>query len=283
MTTFGTIGTPANATSVFVEAADPAILQNLVNAALRSVDGTESVVTSLTLAGGGDGHPFSVLIESALSGDVQGGLVGTIAGELGTTVRCYLGSDPEALAASKSAAGIPAPVGPAPYSLIDEQLAGGAKGQRFMGMSVFESSAIPSGTNSPFALAIDSSTQSLGAGSTILVFAGLSNANQFDLPATQTVRYIGTNAIQALIEASVTVGVGAGGAFTVDIVSDPLGTPSVIATMKGQVAAGEFDNVSVLGFTVFEPPSVAPTLVGIRVTSAAGSVLYVSLRISRVG
>lgn len=281
MTTFGTVGGGVTPVTAAVEAADPETLQSLVNAALTNIDGETSTIASITLSGGGDGHPFMVVIESALSGGVTGGLAGTIGGALGTAVRCWLGSDPEALLVAKAAAGTPPPAGGiAAYQIQDEQVAGAAKGQRFMGMTIFTVSSVPLGVNAPFVEARITSTQALGAGETILAFSGLANSNQFDLPAAQTVRYIGASAIGAIVQASVTVGLTAAGDFTAEVVTDPLGTPSVVGTVTGHVAAGEFDNVSILGIVTLEPPAIQTTLLGIRITSAAGSVLSATLMVT---
>lgn len=281
MTSFGTIGGGAESAPILVEASDPQTLQDLVNAEIEAIDGQVSLITAITLAGSGDGHMFSVLIETGLVADVDGGLFPFLSGATGTVVRCYLGSDPESLLRAKQAAGVPPPAGGiAPYGITDEQLAGGSKGQQFMGLTVFSAASVPVNGNSPRVRALVTSTQALGAGSTILAFSGIADENLFSLPAAQTVRYDGLSALAAKVEASVSVGLTAAGDFTVDIVTDPLGTPNVLASQKSHVAAGEFDDVTVLGFVTLEPFALAPTLIGIRVTSAAGSVLYATLRVS---
>jgi hypothetical protein len=281
MTQFGTVGGNADTETFFLEAADPEELEALVNAALLAVDGNSRVTSSISLAGSGDGHSFTVLLETAPLDDVNGGLIGAINGISGTLVRCYLGSDPEALARAKTAAGVPPPAGGlVPFGVVDEQVAGAAKGQRVMGLTVFGASSVPLGGNDVRLLAVATTLQALGAGETILAFDALSMGTRFTLASPQEILYTGTSAIFAEIEASITVGLTADGDFTAEIVTDPLGTPSVVASTKGHVAAGEFDNVSVLGFVVLEPQVIASTKLGLRITSAAGSVLSASLRAS---
>lgn len=279
MTQFGTIGADADTETLFVEAAEAGELTNLVNAVIAGIDGITRAITAVTLAGAGDGSTFSVLIESTLADDAIGGLAGTNGGVQGTVVRCYLASDPEELARAKEAAGIPPPAGGiAPYAVFDEQLAGASAGQRIMGLTVFSAGSAPLGANSPRLLAVATSTQALGAGETILAFDGLNSGQQFSLPAPQTVLYTGKQAVELTVEASVTVGLTAAGDFTAEIVADPLGTPSVLGSTKGHTAAGEFDNVSILGFAIAEPEDIVSSKLGIRITSDAGSVLSASLR-----
>jgi len=282
MTTFGRIGIGGGAEAILVEAADASILQDQVNAALASLDDTRAI-TAMTLAGSGDGHTFVVILEHAPVANVTGGLFGVDDGIQVTLVRCWLAADEQELARAKTLAGSPAsgPVGP--YGIVDEQMAGGSKGQRFMGMTIFVLASVGEGPlTTPFARALVTSTQALGAGETILAFDTLASGNQFTLPAPQTLRYTGPVSIFAAVDASVTVGLTAEGDFTADIVTDPLGTPSVIGTMTGHVDAGDFDNVSVLAIAALIPPSVAPSQLGVRVTSAAGSVLSATLRAFKI-
>jgi hypothetical protein len=275
MSSFGSIGDPSLASTVFVKAADPGILQDLVNAEIGKVGGS-SVITAITLAGSGDGHTFVAIIETAPSASTTGGLVGGA----GAAVTCYMGSSPEELARSKSAAGVPAPFSNVPYALVDEQLAGGAKGQVFMGLSLFSLSSVPGAANSPRVRGLITVTKVLAGGNNVLSFDSLDGANQFTLPAPQTIRYTGKQAIVAQLDASVTVEQTGAGDVTVQIVEDPNGAATVLASTLTHVAAGEFDNVSVFGFDGLEPS--VPTELGLRVVAAgAGEVTSATLRISQ--
>src|SRR6185295_16034047 len=174
----------------------PETLQNLVNEVLLNVDGTTTFITSITLAGAGDGHTFVVIIETAAGTDVEfGGLFGTAGGLQATQVRCYMGGSPEAFLAAKTAAGEPAPFASVPFGIVDEQLAGGAKGQVFMGMTVFSSNAQGVGLSEPRARGIISVNQAIAGGTTILTFDSIANANGFALAdAGQTLQYTGQRA-----------------------------------------------------------------------------------------
>jgi hypothetical protein len=281
MTQFGTVSGGVDTEVQFFESADADELEDLVNAALLAVDGTERITSAISLAGSGDGHTFTVLMETAPLDDTIGGLIGAINGISGTLVRCYLASDPESLARARTAAGVPPPAGGlVPFGVVDEQVAGSAKGQRVMGLTVYGAESVPLGANEPRLLAVATTTQALGAGETILAFDALSTSERFSLSSPQEILYTGTSAVAGKIEASITVGLTAAGDFTAELVTDPLGTPSVLASIKGHVAAGEFDNVSVLGFVVLEPQAIATTKLGIRITSAAGSVLGAELRVT---
>jgi hypothetical protein len=128
MSTYGTI--KANTTSAgfaFFESADPLDLQNRINAALAVIETVSPAraITSLTLAGAGDGHTFVVLVSHAAVTDVNGGLV------FPAGVQCYLASDSQQLTLARQALVLPQGT-----IVIDEQLAGSSKGTRFMGMNV---------------------------------------------------------------------------------------------------------------------------------------------------
>lgn len=124
MSRFGTITNPATESVAFVESADPADLAARVNAALVDIFAAQPAraIAALTLAGGGDGHTFTVLIQSALATDVAGGITTSTA-----RVACYMASESEALDVARRALTIAAFV-------ADEQIAGAAKGTHFMGL-----------------------------------------------------------------------------------------------------------------------------------------------------
>jgi len=283
MTQFGNVTSTASLDPIFVEGADPETLQNLVNEVLLNVDGTTTFITSITLAGAGDGHTFVVIIETAAGTDVEfGGLFGTAGGLQATQVRCYMGGSPEAFLAAKTAAGEPAPFASVPFGIVDEQLAGGAKGQVFMGMTVFSSNAQGVGLSEPRARGIISVNQAIAGGTTILTFDSIANANGFALAdAGQTLQYTGQRAIFAHVEASVTVNETGANDVTVSIVQDPLGAATVLADAVTHTAAGEFDNVSVLGFAPLTPFDAALSKLGLQVVAGgAGFVRSATLRVS---
>src|SRR6185295_16421437 len=157
-----------------------------------------------------------------------------------------------------------------PFGIVDEQLAGGAKGQVFMGMTVFSSNAQGVGLSEPRARGIISVNQAIA------------NANGFALAdAGQTLQYTGQRAIFAHVEASVTVNETGANDVTVSIVQDPLGAATVLADAVTHTAAGEFDNVSVLGFAPLTPFDAALSKLGLQVVAGgAGFVRSATLRVS---
>ena len=130
MSRFGTVTDSTNATVVFVESAQADDLQLRANKAILAIytASPARAISAITLAGGGDGHTFVVLIESAPATDVDGGLVNPNGGCL-----CYLASENEALSIARAVSFAQLP---ADEPVIDEQLAGSAKGTRFMGLIV---------------------------------------------------------------------------------------------------------------------------------------------------
>jgi hypothetical protein len=279
---FGTITDPAAATALFIQSADAEDLQAKVNAA---IDATTGAIASISLAGAGDGHTFVVLIESAPSVDVEGGLPASSAV---TPVIFYEAGSGEELAVAKTAAGVPPPLTnpnppPAtlPYVLIGEELAGSSKGTVFMGMSVFGLAEIPSNANSSFASG-DLSGSLVAATENILDMASLFSNGKFSLLTAQQLQYHGSVGLLAAIDASVTVTLTGADAFpapvTVEVVYDPLGTPQVIASIVAQVeGANEDENIALptLGLLLPTSATAAPTLldrIGFRVITPAGGV-----------
>jgi hypothetical protein len=133
MSRYGTITDPATATVQFVESAQADDLESRVNAKLAELFAADPAraVSGITLAGGGDGHTFVVEIESALASAVDGGITAS-----GARVRCYLASENEALAVVRS-------VIPITDVIVDEQVAGAAKGTRFMGIILLGGGVVP--------------------------------------------------------------------------------------------------------------------------------------------
>jgi hypothetical protein len=120
-------------TNQFIQTAEAPEMASRLNSIL-TVD--EDEIVSLALAGGGDGHTFVVSVETA------DGEAGALTGEL-NLIGCYLGASQEELAVAKAAmmTAMSATTPPNPgdtLSIIDEQLAGAAKGTRFMGLLVAE-------------------------------------------------------------------------------------------------------------------------------------------------
>jgi hypothetical protein len=131
MSAFGIVTNIASLETVFIESAQADDLEDRVNIALDAIFAASParVVTAIALAGAGDGHTFTVAIDSALVSDATGGLA--LPG--GAAVSCYLASENEALTIARAVlkAGLAAD-----SIVVDEQLAGGAKGTRFMGLVV---------------------------------------------------------------------------------------------------------------------------------------------------
>ena len=287
---FGTVGDPSQITTIFVQSADPDDLEARVNAALAGVDGINDVVTSIVLAGAGDGHTFVVEIDTAPATATVGGLpAGLESGVPVALVRCFLAGDAEGLETAKTAAGIPASVVSGqvtiPYALVDEELAGGAKGTQFMGMSVFALSSIPLGVLTPVATARLTSNQVLGAGANLIGFTSLGDiVSGFTLPAAQTLHYTGPASILAIIDASVTVEQTGANDVTVAVVLDPLGAQTVLESITTHVVAGDTDTVSVPALAVLLPAGISPTNIGILVTAGgAGNARSAVLRVVKIG
>jgi len=133
MSRFGTISDPATASVVFVESAEADDLEDLVNAELAAIFAASPAraVSGMSLAGGGDGHTFVVEIESAQASAVVGGITAS-----GARVRCYLAGENEALAIVRAAI-------PITDVIVDEQVAGAAKGTRFMGLVLLGGGVVP--------------------------------------------------------------------------------------------------------------------------------------------
>jgi len=110
-----------------VQSTDPADLESQINGAIVALAEEEQVVIGLTLSGAGDGYMFLVLIQSSLAEDVPG-----TAPPSDVAVRCYLAGDASELLVARAAT-----VAPEDVDLVDQQCAGAAKGQRFMGMDVY--------------------------------------------------------------------------------------------------------------------------------------------------
>jgi hypothetical protein len=282
---FGTVTPPSAAQTQIVQSADPIDLQNLVNAAIGTIDNGLSAITSITLAGAGDGHTFVVLIESALLANVNGGIPGSNISPplLFSQVRCYLASTAEELETAKTAAGAPAafPVPPnpsIPYSVLDEQVAGSSKGTRFMGMTVFTLSGIAVPSNSPFAQVQLAGV--LDGGPDPLVMA-IQVQKGFSLPvvipANTVLRYDGSAAIEALVDVSLVVQLTAAPAYpagvTVEVLQDPAGVGTILALQEFQIfsATDNEEAMAMPTITLLVPVAISPggALLGVRVTTIA--------------
>jgi hypothetical protein len=282
---YGIITNPSAAQVQVVQSADPTDLQNLVNAALLAINGLLSVITNITLAGGGDGHTFVVLIESALFADAQGALAATIFGVPGTQVRCYLAGTGEDLEVARTAAGTPPPIPaspplipfPIPYVLSDEQVAGSSKGTRFMGMTVFAASSLPIPLGAPIAqTSLLNAALVTGGNPLDIAFVPVPPSNGFSvIGAGAILRYDGGLAIEALVDVSVVVTVTAAAAFpvavTVSLLKDPGVTPVSLAQESIQIfsLADNIEAVSFPSLALLLPPgvSLADAQLGVRVTS----------------
>jgi hypothetical protein len=128
MSRYGSIDPGAKITTRVVQSANPLDLARRVNAALAEIAALPNmqVIASMTLAGAGDGHTFTVTIEAAAMADVQGGLMPATPG-----VQCYMAAEASALLKARNALTIP------DEPLVEVQVAGSAQGTRFMGMLVF--------------------------------------------------------------------------------------------------------------------------------------------------
>jgi len=125
MATFGTVTDRSALSSLFDASAQPTDLAARANALLAQVPGG-SLISSISLAGAGDGHTFFVSVEHApAAAFASGGL-----SPAGAEVACYLAATPIALANARSTVS----VGGA--ALVGSLVAGASKGTRVMGMLV---------------------------------------------------------------------------------------------------------------------------------------------------
>jgi hypothetical protein len=113
---------PSSLISRVVESSEESSLEALVNAELAAIP-AGYVVLVIALAGAGDGFAFTVTIEAGAIADVEGGISLP-------SVRCYAAATAEELARREAA------VRPLSGTVADVQVAGGSKGQLFMGMIV---------------------------------------------------------------------------------------------------------------------------------------------------
>lgn len=290
MTQYAEVATPTSVNVLFVQSAEPEDLEDKVNAAIAALaPAATSVITALSLFGAGDGHTFGVIVESALLTAVGGGaLPGIVGSDQLTVVRCYLAGSADELAAARAAAGVPAALSGVAWNVTDEQMAGGSKGTRMMGMTVYSFSATPAGLGLPYALVqLVTAPQVIAGGANIIAFEASAVLNNFSQPTAGEVQYNGPKSIIAAIDASVTVEQTGAGDVTVEIVYDPNGTPVPLTPkVLTHVGAGAFDNVSVPSLGPITPNSISTTAskLGVRVTAAgAGEVLSAALRIFPIG
>jgi hypothetical protein len=288
MSNYGIVTDPSLATTAALQSADAADLQDKVNSYIASLDALTTLITDITLAGAGDGHTFVVLVESAPQGSVQGGLpCGNSGGIAPSLVRCFLAGTAEELLRAQTATGVPASVLGVGYSAMDVQMAGASKGTRFMGMTVFSLDSVPTPLASPFCIAQRKvSPQTIpGAGTLLVSFDALNQSGtNFSLPVATAIRYLGKKSVDALVDVSIAVILDAAGDVNVELVSDPNGTPQVLASMPGSVAVnGNTTNISIPWSYVLQPFSFATATadLGVQVTTdQAGSIPLCDVRIA---
>ena len=287
MTQFAKWTDPTKTSTKILQASDAAALESLVNAYIASIDGTKFVITAITLAGAGDGFTFVVLVETApvtgtfggsdLAVGASGGLVPGATGIQVTSVRCYLAATADALMKVKSSVvpptiGPPSPI-PNPFALavaVDQQVAGAAKGTRFMGMNVYTAALAPDNAFDAQCIFPVAPAAGLTA-TTILSFGSALLATNFSLPAPQVIQYNGAAAFNAEIEGTLTVQLTAGvvpQGFSAEFLNDPLGTPVGFGLVPASVdVVGGSENVALVALK-----GVAPTTkFGMRVIMAAGT------------
>lgn len=285
-------------TTLMVQSSDPANLQALIeNALLANAGGSvpdNQVIIGIKLAAAGDGHTFVCLIDIADGGDVVDGnpLDGTdIIGGVPvafSAFRCYTGGDAQELLRAKSAI-VPPPDLSAlgttfPFLVADEQLEGGSKGTRFMGLVVYGSTLTENGNDQSWAIAdTTTSTALVAATPLIATFTTLSDRNFSLTGSGQAVTYDGLQSQRFALHASVTVEETPAGpnTVTVALVSDPLGTPVVLGqTIVSILDATEQENISVNAFAQMSSQLAVNKSVGLRVTAAANGFLrFASLQI----
>lgn len=259
VTTLGALS-PAVA---YVEAATPEDLQNKINAVISLVDASLFAITAITLAGAGDGHTFTALIETAPVANVNGSyILGTASGIQAAQVRCYLAGSEDELVPARLRAGAPASFAfgnlTLSWGILDEQFAGGSKGTRFMGMTVYGISALQTGAfGDPLIMGIarPNTPQVIAAGDNIVTFTGVAPTPiQWSNPVGGALQYDGGQSILAKFYATAAVEQDAPGDISVSIVRDPVGTPTSIAQMDSHITtAGEYDTIAVYGFALVSP------------------------------
>lgn len=256
--------------TMIVQSADPADLARRVNAFIASLNAQTTAITGLTLAGAGDGYTFVVLIDTALIANVQSGtpLLASPASE----VRCYAGGDAQELLVARSAVVVPPPVSNIALLLVDDQIAGAAKGTRFMGMGVY--SASPQSPAAAFAQAVLTASQAITSG-TPLTFASLFAGNLFAIAdAGASLQYTGAVTASELFNASLSVTNGATPqTIIVSLVKDPTGTPVPFAAILVDLAASVTENINLNGLRNILPTPAAETKTGIILTTTQAATL----------
>jgi hypothetical protein len=116
-------------TTTYIQGAEASLFATPLNALLNTI-GVDPVI-SLSLSGGGDGHTFVLAVDQS-SAPAGGGF----SLDEDYIVVFYLASSADQLVVARAAAIVAAGVGPTD-SQVDHQIAGSAKGTRFLGMIVF--------------------------------------------------------------------------------------------------------------------------------------------------
>lgn len=290
MTQFARVVDQTSLSVSFIESSDPEDLQNRINALIAAVDVTTTGIAAITLAGAGDGKSFCAIFETAPVEALVGNyLTGTSGGVPTASVRCYLAGSADELPAARARAGAPAPIsGPQTlnWAIADEQVAGGSKGTPFMGMTVYSLLAAVQNLGIATGQAVLETTPFvLAGGLNYVAFETVTGLN-FTLPSPTVLQYNGFAAVLALFQVNATVEQTNAGDVSVNIVTDPLGTPVVVGpTTKTHVGNQEYDNVSVQWVGPLEPFALSTTLskYGIQVTAAgAGEVVSAALTITEL-
>lgn len=131
MSRYAVVNSTAVSLLRIVESADPDDLARRVNIALSEInaDVNNLTLTELRLAGAGDGHNFIVLLLGVLPANVTP--IGPAVDPGLVRALCYMASDASELAVQRARAITEAGLS---SDIIDEELAGAAQGERFMGI-----------------------------------------------------------------------------------------------------------------------------------------------------
>jgi hypothetical protein len=270
MSRYGTIVNGFTAVVDFVQAADVLDMSRLATKALAAIP-SANLITAIDLAGAGDGHTFVLMIEHAQATagapavqNVVGGLVAE-----DTDLLFYLAGTAEALGVARSLQGLIASGQPAPMTatIFDELISGASQGTRVMGCIVLVKPQANPESKAYGAAYLAQSPQSLPIpGGIVLVDTLGPQVNLFDNPAPGVLRYTGPVPITALVDFSVsflTESTVAPFPVTVEVVMDPLGTPTPIAGALSVAAPApstqEIVNVSVTALAQLAPGLVSAT------------------------
>jgi hypothetical protein len=248
MSRYGVIANTSQSQSVFIQSADPVDMQTRVNAALAALAPT-ALIVEINLVGAGDGHTFVMeIVHAAVPADpvagpypVSRGLL-VLAGFL--RIRCFVAGDAQEFQVQRARA-----IAGVTGNLIDEFTAGGSKGTRIMGVIV----EATLGGVLPFTPVGNIGGDGLGnpivAGDTMLIGAAGAGINtvggqqMFRSPAAGILEYTGSMPLSVAVNAGVTLSLAVEFAATLQIISDPLGTPIVERSISFALVAGLIGHV----------------------------------------